>query len=337
MNFGESLSPEMLKQFQASVPDEERIQFIKKHPKLTNEDLIKWMRTKGIKFEIMNEQIAFDKMNSENYYFKIGAYRLNFEKNNQQKYEYLDFAYLDNLASLDRKLRYIIMQISLDLEHSLKTKLLTSISYDDSEDGYEIVKRFELEKHIEASEIIMKHTNPFYLNRIQSKHERNPSIWVLLELMSMGELSKFIEFYYEYTSFHKMEWKEASQLIRYAKNIRNAAAHSNPILIDLYGKRKFSISGKKKGLKSNQILVNTNSKMGLEKDVYQNPKVNDFLSLMYLHNKYASKNSRLNKIDLLENFSKQCVEHKDYYINNEKLQTLYKSLNIVIDYYKDDC
>ncbi|MCA9766765.1 MAG: Abi family protein [Carnobacterium sp.] len=337
MKFGERIGPDELKRLTASIPNGKRERFISKHPKLTNLELIKHMRDKGITFDVMTDKLALEKLNDSNYYFKLGAYRLNYEKNEQQKYIDLDFAYLDDLASLDMRFRYIIMQVSLDLEHTLKTKILSSIGDNEAEDGYEIVKQFEVSKNVDTHDILTKHNTPFYLDRIQRKYVEDSSIWVLMELMTMGNLSKFIEFYYEYTSFKKKKWKEASLLFRYAKNIRNAAAHSNPILIDLYGKRKYLDSeGKTKNVKLDQIIVNRNSLMKIDKEVYQNPKVNDFLCLMYLHNQYANKGSKLNKIALLEDFSKQCTIHKEYYEKNEKLLVLYESLNKIIDYYKNN-
>jgi len=61
--------------------------------KYTYKEMINYMKSKGIKFELMNEQQAIKYLRKENYYFKLTAYRKNFPKVNG-KYVDLDFAYL---------------------------------------------------------------------------------------------------------------------------------------------------------------------------------------------------------------------------------------------------
>lgn len=54
----------------------------------------------------------------------------------------MDFAYLQELSTLDMYLREIVLNFTLDIEHFLKVHLLKNISDNKDEDGYAIVEEF---------------------------------------------------------------------------------------------------------------------------------------------------------------------------------------------------
>ncbi|KDE64792.1 hypothetical protein FUSO4_07410, partial [Fusobacterium necrophorum DJ-1] len=104
--------------------------------KQSSSQLIEHMKEKGIKFNIVNEVEAQQFLENNNYYFKLAAYRNNYEKNSEGKYLNLDFAYLKELSIIDMELRYLILQMALDIEHFIKVKILNDIEKNDLEDGY---------------------------------------------------------------------------------------------------------------------------------------------------------------------------------------------------------
>ena len=113
---------------------------------LSVDELIVHMKKKGITFNEVSESDAKLFLQKNNYYMKLAAYRSNYEKCLEGKrigqYKKLDFGYLKELSTLDMYLRYIIMDMCLDIEHAIKVKLISDVTNNPSEDGYDIVRKF---------------------------------------------------------------------------------------------------------------------------------------------------------------------------------------------------
>ncbi|GGC97897.1 Abi family protein [Enterococcus wangshanyuanii] len=290
-----------------SVETKKQKDFKNAHPKMTPKQLIQKMEKKGIKFDIMSKDEAEKRIKENTYYFKVGVYRYNFDKDQNGKYKNLDFAYLDDLAIIDMRFRRILLNMSLDLEHSLKTLLNSVIVEDKSEDGYTIVQDFADRFKMDLSQIYGASKNKLhYLKPINDKHSECTSIWVLFELMTFGDMSKFLEFFFERTTIFKMRFKYPARLIKYAKNVRNAAAHNNPVLINMRG-NKISPDSK---------IKQVGNKAGISPEIYRNRRVNDILCLFFLHDMYCSVGVKNHLINELEDFSKRCRKNATYYKDN---------------------
>ena len=172
------------------------------------------MKFKGITFDHTSELEAKTHLAENSYYYKIIE---EFFKNTENKYRNLDFANLKDLAVIDMHLRYLLLKLSLDIEHAIKTKLMNLITASD-EDGYMIVEEYNdyqynsindskltseqkqrKDNYVHSSVNILKGSeNPQGYHRdLYEKHNNQPSIWVLIELMSYGQVASFIKFYVE--------------------------------------------------------------------------------------------------------------------------------------------
>ncbi|MDE9923043.1 Abi family protein [Staphylococcus pseudintermedius] len=102
-----------------------------------------------MKFFEENFNFSLTHRQFKNYYYKLNSYVDNYPKQivrhqSQlvERYQEVDFKNLVDLASLDMRLRYIIIKFCLDIEHSIKLNIMRSITYLENEDGYKVVQRF---------------------------------------------------------------------------------------------------------------------------------------------------------------------------------------------------
>ena len=79
-------------------------------PKLTIDQQIKHMKSKGILFAIEDEKYAAEYLTFNTYYFKLKAYCKLYDKDKEGKYIGLEFAYLRDLATIDSLFRRIIFK-----------------------------------------------------------------------------------------------------------------------------------------------------------------------------------------------------------------------------------
>lgn len=93
---------------------------------LSYQALIDKMVANGILFNIFDQNTAKDILQTRNYYYKISSYRKLFNKIDG-KYN-IEFATLADLAVIDMQIRYFLMDICLDVEHSIKTALMDVIT-----------------------------------------------------------------------------------------------------------------------------------------------------------------------------------------------------------------
>ncbi len=80
----------------------------------------------------MDETAAKDYLVQHNNYFKLTAYRKNYDKHsageNSDKYINLEFAYLVDIAVIDMYLRYRIVHMALDIEHHTKHRTNSAVT-----------------------------------------------------------------------------------------------------------------------------------------------------------------------------------------------------------------
>lgn len=273
--------------------------------------LIEKMNAIGICFNRITEEEAKIIISEKSYYYKIASYRKLFHKSNN-KYN-IEFESLSDIASIDMQLRYQLLKMCLDIEHSIKTKLMDAFVRNTQIDAYNFVEKYERLYPDGYNKCInnLKY-NPYLADMYKKRKDKLP-IWVLIEIMSFGELLNLVELYYlEFTKKNRLQ--KAFEYGKFVRNIRNTCAHSNVFLLNITNSRtKISTS-----------VVSVAEQVHLKRDDINHPKLHDLFCLMILHHEYCSidiqHHRRAEAIDLLKRASRK----GSYYKNNQDLVKTFK-------------
>jgi abortive infection bacteriophage resistance protein len=291
--------------------------------KLTYQKMIDWFKNKGIKFEKISKQKTIKILSSEEYFFRVSSYRKNFKKVNG-KYQNLDFTYLVDLSEFDRKLRYFILGMALDYESAIKVKIMDLITNDYREDGYKIVEDFQNDSQNSFEISVNQFSRNPYLAELYYKRHKDLAIWTFMEIITFGTLSRFIEFYYNRSRIKII--KNAKNLTKFAKNIRNACAHGNILIVNLFEE----VNNKRN--KSNQFILTIADNIGIGVINTRNPKIRDLMALFYLHKKFCSSQTCENRKIEGNKLLKEALE-ENYWLKQNKLLTEWFSIVIkLLDY-----
>lgn len=300
---------------------------------LNTDEMIGHMKNKGIKFNIIPESEAKQFLTENNYYMKLAAYRTNYEKygdNSKKKGQYinLEFAYLKELSIIDMHLRYIIIEMCLDIEHFLKVKFLQTIEHNPDEDGYDIIRRFiALEHNTYILKKIRGHQSSEYCKNLINKYYPYFPAWVFVEVISFGDMTYLCAFYKEIYGEEIVN----NKFMNSVRDLRNAAAHSNCLINRLFdtledGKQVDSeISNFVKSLTN--INANTRGKNLNYRVTY------NIVTLLYVYDKVVtSKPIRQHRYDELKDFfNTRAIRHQDYFKTHSKLIGVYNFIKNIVD------
>ena len=282
----------------------------------TSDELISHMKIKGIKFNIVKEEDAKIFLQNNNYYMKLASYRANYDKHKSNgEYINLDFAYLQELSTIDMHLRYLILQMCLDVEHALKTRLLKDIEDNPEEDGYEITRRF-ITKYERSCQNIQKHKSSEYCRELIEKYYPYFPAWVFVELISFGDMVKLYEYYSERYPGRLKD----SELLYSIRDLRNATAHSNCLI------NKLQRGTNKPSVKIIKFVSNIDGiGTSMRKNKLSNKFLYDFISLLYVYNEFINvnivKQKRFKQIQ--EFMYDRVIKNKEYFEKNECIKTAY--------------
>lgn len=307
-------------------------------------DVINYCKEKNIRFEYIAEDDAkYFVMNNNNFYNLID-YKNNFEKylkgTKQDKYIDLDFMYLIDLSIIDFRLRLLLFEMIIDIEHYLKIKILNIIETIDKCDGIKIVNSYlendyNTKKKIHNS--IFKKVGSSYYKKIFSNYDidgdnklENIPIWEFLKIITFGELVNFYDCFTKYYSLKK-EQQDIRILIEIVK-LRNAVAHNTLILIDLDEKD----NEYPPNYKIVKYLQNCEINLKTRTNKLKNSRIRQITYTLYMFNEVVTSEGNKKKIreDINKLFYKRILLHKEYYKNNNLLKSIYDYFDkIIIKYY----
>ena len=276
----------------------------------------------------MQEKIEICLFN--NYYMKLASYRANYDKRkSNDEYINLDFAYLKELSTIDMYLRYIILQMCLDIEHALKTRLLKDIEDNLEEDGYDIIRRF-VTKYERSCQNIQKHKSSEYCRELIEKYYPYFPAWVFVESISFGDMVKLYEYY---TERYPGRLKDC-ELLYSVRDLRNATAHSNCLI------NKLQKGNNKPSVKIVKFISNID---GIGESMRRNKLSNkflcDFVTLLYVYEEFIySDVMKERRFQQLQEFvDGRAVKNKIFFTKNESIKTAYFFAQKVVDYMNHSC
>ena len=298
---------------------------------LTVDQLIDHMKYRGIKFKEISEEEAKIFLNNNNYYMKLASYRANYVKcqsgEREGQYQNLDFAYLKELSTLDMYLRYMIMEMALDIEHAIKVKIIRDVADNPEEDGYNIMKKFlEKNNNINILKKIKSHKSGEYCKDLIEKYYPYFPVWVFVELISFGDLLYF-------TSFYENEYNIKiinNTFMNIVRDLRNASAHSNCIL----NKMTERIDSTK------QINSEISEFVKRMSDVSKQSRKNNlnykftynFICLLYVYDSLMSNTVKQKRYkQIIEFMDGRVKKNENYFLSNSKILGVYNFNKKVID------
>lgn len=303
-------------------------------PKLSLDGQIEHLKEKGVLFNIMDEAAAKEYLAQHNNYFKLTAYRKNYDKHpdgeNKGKYIKLEFAYLVDLAVIDMQIRYRIVHMALDIEHHTKLQLLRKMD-DNNEDGYQVIQDYiasldERQKSIFDSEINRNKGN-IYCGDIIDKYDGSFPIWAFVEIVPFGRLVSFYGFCAE--RFSDKTMKDNFYRLLTCKEIRNASAHSNCILNDL--RSKTAAHGTNAAV-TKELMSISGMNSNFRKNRMSNARIQQVITLLYIHKiMVESDGIRKAECEGLRKVVKRIDKNIDYYKDNSKIKGTLDFLKMVVD------
>lgn len=308
-------------------------------PLLSSAQQIEHLKSKGVQFNIISEADAEKYLLEHNNYFKLRAYRKNFDKyikgEKAGQYIGLDFSMLRDLAVIDMRLRYTVIQLALDVEHFIKVKLLR-ITERQGEDGYQIISDYF--EHLKANDAKSSTSHSFeYLMEELQRNADNPycggiiqkcqdgyAIWAFIEVVPLGTLIHFYKFCAD--RFKDKDMQNDYYLLLTIRELRNAAAHNNCILNDMGASDKRHDPDKGMIQKLSTIRAETRNKR------LSNERMRQLCTLFYAHAKIVtSAGVRDHTKKMLGEFKERMFQNYSYYKGNTTITSCFSFLKKAID------
>ncbi len=248
--------------------EEHSVESVERKPRLTIDQQIAHLKTKGVTFNACSEADAMEFLSRNNYY-RTASYRKLYERRadgpQPGTYIGLDFADLISLSRIDRRLREVLLLAAIDVEHFSRERLLTAAAERD-EDGYGVVSDFYASLNLSTRNRLIgglnargsegeRHDN--YTGDIVARYgaEKLP-LWAALEVMDFGTFTTMYKFCAERWDNERM--RQEHYVLRSVRALRNAVAHNSCIINGL------TKEGELAGYKTNALVSDAMNAAGIK-------------------------------------------------------------------------
>lgn len=285
----------------------------KKKPKLSTRDQIEKLKEKGIKFNAISEQDASNFLENRNYYYRVASFRKNFTKVAGLGYD-IDFSVLVDLSSIDLYLREFLFSLCLDVEHTMKTILMKDLTYNENEDGYSIIQEYRTKYPEFYSKLENRFSKNQYLADMHKKRH-DVSVWVFLEVADFGSFTRLLELYTTRNQLCNSALKSATKHLRYVKNVRNACAHNNIFLINIFNRKSNLIR------KPTQLSLTACNRLKVDSRFRRFNKTHDLLVLAAFHKRFCSADLNRRRYEEGKRVFNRFQKSPDYLMKSTQLSS----------------
>lgn len=302
--------------------------------KFTVAEQITYMKNKGIRFYLCDDQTAYNYLENNNHFFKLMSYRKNFNQNSESKYINLDFAHLKDIATIDMHMRYLFLSMCLDIEHIAKLKIIHAVENSDDISSCALVEDYKNSHAAKYNEILQRTNNNCYTNNLKIKYENNMPIWVFLELTTFA--TNCYLFSYVANKINNDEMKKEGYILYEIKNLRNACAHSNCLLNDLKPNNiKYTNSKKILSVVSKIPTISESTR----KSKLSNQRIVQITYILYLYKDFIKSSKLLSKRkeELYNLFYKRIYKNSDFIDKSESLQSFFNYIQKLLDTWYSLC
>lgn len=297
-----------------------------RRPKLSIDGQIEHLARRGVRFEVTTRDEARKYLTDHAYFFEVKAYEKDFPRDGRGEYLHLDFAYLQDLVAIDACIRAFILDVFPMLEHHLKVDLNRRLCADRGEDGYSVVRDFLEERRSKGRDLMAdlerRHVGPNprvarnrYTGDMFRKYQSDPAYWNFAEVLTFGDLKDFYAFYVARAG----DAPRTTGLLFAAGRARNAAAHGNCLLDNVYGKTE-------RGEKSRKLRSLVKPMLGIDlteglKKTLSISSVQDLTCMLLAFlDLVRPDDERASAANLATRLAGRLEEHIGYYARNPRLE-----------------
>ena len=244
------------------------------------------------------------------------------------------------------RLRRIILNMSVDIEHYSKLKLLNSIiessKIDTDKNSHKFVNEF-INKALNSGERnffmkqIERNAQNIYLHGLYNKYKNGFPIWAFFEVISFGQFTQFYKFYID--NYDNEFSNRDFYLLDKVRRARNAAAHNNCFINDLRSVKEPLGNGKERCNKDEEVmtaLAKVGVKKSRRKKKISNERVVQIITCLYAYQKIVTHREHPEIYSRtsyeLHSFSKRLFE-KFKYESNNVIRTTFDMIKTVIDHW----
>lgn len=303
------------------------------------DEQVAYLADKGVGFNIVGVDEARRYLQYNNNYFKLTAYRKNYQKHpggaKAGQYVRLEFAHLVDLAVIDMEWRYQILQMALDIEHHAKLQILRLL-VEKQADAYDIVTAYRQSLNAKDRALLddelRRNRGNVYCGAMVEKYAQALPVWVFLELISYGKLLSFYRFVAE--TYQQRGMKKLFYCLLDCKTLRNAAAHNSCILNDLApGGARQTSDVVVQALAAIEALPKT-----LRRQKLACERLRQIVTLLYVHKTIvASEGLQQRETRRLHQLLQRMHLHDAYYADQALIRTSFVFLGMVIDNWYPSC